>query len=119
MEILHLSFIILGLVLVGTGLALFSSPATNAAMNSVGEKIYGAASATVSTMVFTGQVLSMGVVILIFASYLGNVQIIPQYYSVFLKSTNTAFIVYTVVCFIAIFALLLMGKNKTLVNKID
>jgi EmrB/QacA subfamily drug resistance transporter len=114
-----LSFIILGLILVGTGLALFSSPATNAAMNSVGKKIYGTASATVSTMVFLGQVLSMGVIILIFATYLGNVQIIPQYYNLFLKSANTAFIVYTVVCFIAIFALLLIGKNKTSVNKID
>lgn len=112
-----LNFIILGLILVGTGLALFSSPATNAAMNSVGKEIYGTASATVSTMVFLGQVLSMGVVILIFASYLGNVQIIPQYYNLFLKSANTAFIVYTVVCFIAIFALILIGKNKISVNK--
>ncbi len=108
-----LSFIILGLILVGTGLALFSSPATNAAMNSVSKKIYGTASATVSTMVFTGQVLSMGVIILIFAVYLGNVQIMPQYYNVFLKSLNIAFIVYTIVCFVAIFALLLMGKDKT------
>lgn len=107
-----ISYIIIGLILVGTGLALFSSPATNAAMNSVSKKIYGAASATVSTMVFTGQVLSMGVVILIFAIYLGNVQIIPQYYAIFLKSTNIAFIIYTLVCFIAIFTLLLMGKNK-------
>jgi hypothetical protein len=64
-------------------------------------------------MVFTGQVLSMGVIILIFAVYLGNVQIMPQYYNVFLKSLNIAFIVYTVVCFVAIFALLLMGKDKT------
>lgn len=107
-----LSYIILGLILVGTGLALFSSPATNAAMNSVGKKIYGTASATVSTMVFTGQVLSMGVVILIFATYLGNVQIVPQYYGVFLKSVVVAFMVYTVVCFIAIFPILLMGKNR-------
>lgn len=107
-----IGFIITGLILVGTGLALFSSPATNAAMNSVGKKIYGAASATVSTMVFTGQVLSMGVVILIFAIYLGNVQIIPQYYTLFLKSTNIAFIIYTLICFLATFTLLLMGKNK-------
>ncbi len=104
--------IILGLILVGTGLALFSSPATNASMNSVSKKIYGTASATVSTMVFTGQLLSMGVVILIFAMYLGNVQISFQYYMAFLKSLNIAFIVYTAVCFVTIFALIFMGKNK-------
>jgi EmrB/QacA subfamily drug resistance transporter len=109
-----LSYITFGLILVGTGLALFSSPATNAAMNSVSKKIYGTASATVSTMVFTGQVLSMGVVILIFAIYLGNVQIIPQYYPIFIKSANIAFIAYTILCLVAIFALLLMGKNKSL-----
>ena len=108
-----LNFIIFGLILVGTGLALFSSPATNAAMNSVGKKIYGTASATVSTMVFTGQVLSMGIVILIFDIYLGNVQIAPQYYPLFLKSADIAFIIYTIICFLAIFALLLMGKDRT------
>jgi EmrB/QacA subfamily drug resistance transporter len=107
-----LYLIILGLILVGTGLALFSSPATNASMSSVSRKIYGTASATVSTMVFTGQLLSMGVVLLIFAVYLGNVPITFQYYMTFLKSLNVAFLVYTVVCFAAIFALIFMGKNK-------
>lgn len=114
-----LYLIICGLILVGTGLALFSSPATNASMNSVGKNIYGTASATVSTMVFTGQLLSMGVVILIFAISLGNVQITPQYYITFLKSLNTAFLIYTAVCFVAIFALISMGKNKTLSKGTD
>ncbi|HML04350.1 MAG TPA: MFS transporter, partial [Methanobacterium sp.] len=109
--------IILGLALIGIGVALFASPATNIAMSTVNKKFYGVASATVTTMVFSGQLLSMAVVILIFAIYLGNVQILPQYYPVFLKSMNTAFIVYTVLCFIAIFALILMGKNKASFNE--
>lgn len=109
-----LNMIIISLILVGTGLALFSSPATNAAMNSVGKKIYGTASATVSTMVFTGQVLSMGVVLLIFDLYLGNAHLVPQYYPLFLKSADIAFIIYTVICFMAVPVLLLMGKNKDL-----
>ena len=107
-----LYLIILGLIIIGTGLAIFSSPATNASMSSVSKKIYGTASATVSTMVFTGQLLSMGVVLLIFAMYLGNVQITFQYYMTFLKSLNAAFLIYTAVCFAAIFALIFMGKNK-------
>jgi len=104
--------IIFSLILVGTGLALFASPATNAAMISVSKNIYGAASAAVSTMVFTGQLLSMAVVILIFTMYIGSVQITPQYYGAFLKSSNTAFIIYTIACFVTIFALISMGKNK-------
>lgn len=107
-----LYLIIFGLIIVGTGLAIFSSPATSASMNSVSEKIYGTASATVSTMVFTGQLLSMGVVLLIFAMYLGNVQITFQYYPTFLKSLNAAFLVYAAVCFVMIFALISMGKTK-------
>lgn len=110
-------FIIFGLILVGTGLALFSSPATNASMSSVSKKIYGTASATVSTMVFTGQLLSMGVVLLIFAMYLGDVQITFQYYLTFLKSLNTAFLIYTAICFVTIFALISMGKNKAAANR--
>ena len=105
--------IILGLILIGIGVALFASPATNAAMSTVNRKFYGVASATVSTMVFSGQLLSMAIVILIFAFYLGNVQIIPQYYPLFLKSANIAFIIYTTVCFVAIFALLLKGKSNS------
>jgi MFS family permease len=108
--------ILLGLVLIGIGVALFASPATNIAMNTVNKKFYGVGSATVSTMVFSGQLLSMAIVILIFAIYLGNVQILPQYYPVFLKSVNTAFIIYTLLCFGAVFALLLMGKNKASIN---
>jgi EmrB/QacA subfamily drug resistance transporter len=111
--------ILLGLILIGIGVALFASPATNTAMSTVNKKFYGVGSATVSTMVFSGQLLSMAVVILIFAIYLGNVQILPQYYPVFLKSVNTAFIIYTAACFIAVFALIFMGKNKSPVNKND
>lgn len=105
--------IILGLVLIGIGVALFASPATNIAMGTVNKKFYGTGSAIVSTMVFIGQLLSMGVIIMIFAAYLGNVQILPHHYPVFLKSLNTAFIIYTSVCLGAVFALLLMSKNKT------
>ncbi len=108
--------IIVSLVLIGIGVALFASPATSTAMNTANKKIYGVASATVSTMVFSGQVLSMGIVILIFAVYLGNVQIIPQYYPLFLKSASTSFFVYTAVCFVAIFVLLFMGGEKKAVT---
>ncbi|MBI5679779.1 MAG: MFS transporter [Methanobacterium sp.] len=107
-----LYFIILGLILVGTGLALFSSPVTNTAMNVVNKNIYGTASATASTMVFIGQTLSMGFAIIIFSLYIGNVQITPQYYPLFLKSLNIAFIAYTLVCFVGLIILSFMGKNS-------
>lgn len=107
-----LPFIIMGLILIGTGLALFLSPVTNIAMNAVSKNIYGSASSTISTMVFIGQTLSMAFAITIFSVYIGNFQITPTYYPLFLKSLNVAFMAYTLVCFVGVIILSFMGKNS-------
>ena len=54
-------YIITCLVILGSGFGLFSAPNTNAVMSSVEKKYLGVASATVGTMRFTGQMLSMGI----------------------------------------------------------
>ncbi|MCX6009785.1 MAG: MFS transporter [Chloroflexi bacterium] len=105
-------FIIAGLMILGFGFALFSSPNTNAVMSSADKRFYGVASATLSTMRQIGGMFSMGVVMLIFAMYLGRVQITPEYYAPFLNSLNTAFIIFTVICFGGIFASLARGKIR-------
>lgn len=105
-------FIIAGLIILGFGFALFSSPNTNAVMSSVEKRFYGVASATLATMRQIGMMFSMGVVMLIFAIYLGRVQITPEYYAPFLSSLNTAFIIFTVLCFGGIFASLARGKVR-------
>ena len=78
-------------------------------MGSVERRFYGVASATLGTMRLTGQMLSMGIAMLIFSTY-GKVQIEPQYYSLFLTSIKTAFIIFAVLCFVGIFASLARGK---------
>ncbi len=60
-------FIVINLAVLGFGFALFSSPNTNAVMSSVEKNYYGIASATLATMRMTGQLFSMGTVMLIFA----------------------------------------------------
>ncbi|ACS89781.1 MFS transporter [Thermococcus sibiricus] len=105
-----LEVIVASLILLGFGLALFSSPNTNAIMSSVERRFYGVASATLATMRLTGQTLSMGIVMLIFAIYMGNVQITPQYYPIFLTSMKTVFIIFALLCFGGIFASLARGK---------
>lgn len=107
-----LEFIVASLILIGFGFALFSSPNTNAVMSSVEKRFYGVASATLGTMRLIGQMLSMGIATLLFAIYLGHVQITPEYYSRFLKSLNTAFIVFAALCFVGIFASLARGKVR-------
>ncbi len=106
-----LEFIILSIVILGLGFALFSSPNTNAIMSSVEKKFYGVASATRGTMRLTGQMLSMGIVMLIFSLYLGRVQITPENYLTFLKSTRIIFIVFTLLCILGIYISLKTGDK--------
>ena len=99
-----LKFIIAVLLVLGFGLGLFSSPNTNAIMGSVKKRFYGVASATVGTMRLIGQMLSMGVAMLIFSIFIGNVQIVPGNYPALLTSIKVAFTIFTILCFIGIFA---------------
>ena len=106
------AFIVASLVILGFGFALFSSPNTNAVMSSVENRYYGVASATLATMRQVGMMLSMGVAMLLFAVYVGRVQITPEYYDLFLKSVRVAFIVFACFCFGGIFASLARGRVR-------
>jgi EmrB/QacA subfamily drug resistance transporter len=98
------AYIIVVLIILGMGLGLFSSPNTNAIMGSVERKFYGIASATVGTMRLIGQMLSMGIALLIFSLYIGNVQIVPSNYPELLTSIQIVFAMCTILCFVGIFA---------------
>lgn len=107
-----LAWVVASLVFVGLGFALFSSPNTNAVMSSVEKRFYGVASATVGTMRLIGQMLSLGIAVLIFALYMGRVRITPEYYTPFLAGMRVAFIIFAVLCFGGIFASLARGKIR-------
>ncbi|MBO8152067.1 MAG: MFS transporter [Candidatus Marinimicrobia bacterium] len=107
-----LEFVAASLILLGFSLALFSSPNTNAVMSSVERRFYGVSSATLGTMRLTGQMLSMGIAMLIFAIYIGKVQITPEHYSLFLTSMKTSFVIFAVLCFGGILASLARGKVR-------
>jgi len=111
-ETTSLTFMIVSLIFLGFGFALFSSPNTNAVMSSVEKKYYGVASGTLGTMRMTGQMLSMGIVMLILSVYVGRVAITPEYYELFLKSARTAFAIFSVLCIGGVFASLSRGKVR-------
>lgn len=98
----ELWIIILGLGTIGLGFALFSSPNTNALMNSVEEKFYGVASATLSSMRVLGQMTGMGITMLALALFLGNVDIVPANFSSFLSSLSISFILFSFLSFIGL-----------------
>ena len=105
-------FVVVSLILVGFGLALFSSPNTNAVMSSIGKKHYGVASGTLGTMRITGNMFSMGIVMLIFSLWIGRVQITASHSPLFIKSLKSIFIIFTVLCLTGIFASLHRGRVR-------
>lgn len=105
-----LVFIVVSLVFLGFGFALFSSPNANAIMSSVEKKYYGVAASTQSTMRLTGQMLSMGIAMVIFSVFIGKTVITPDKHEALLNSIRIAFIVFSILCFAGIFASLSRGK---------
>jgi EmrB/QacA subfamily drug resistance transporter len=114
-----LNKIIPTLALLGFGFALFSSPNTNAVMSSVEKKLYGVASATLGTMRLTGNMLSMGIVTLVFSIYIGRAKVTPENAEFFLRSIKVAFTTFAVLCFCGVFASLSRGKVKGSLNPPD
>lgn len=102
--------IIINLLILGTGFALFSSPNVNAIMNSVEKKFLGVASGTQATMRAVGQMFSMGIAMMLFSLYIGRVEINPSNFSQFLSSVKMAFLVFSILCFGGIFASIARGK---------
>lgn len=100
------------LAALGFGLSLFSSPNTNAIMSSVDKRLYGVASSTLGTMRLTGQMLSMGITMIIFAVFIGRVEIIPEVYPALTGSIRIVFIISTILCAVGILAQLMNGRKQ-------
>ena len=109
-----LAWIVSGLVILGLGFALFSSPNTNVIISSVTKKYYGVASATLSTMRVLGQMSGMGLALFTLALFMGNVSILPENYDHFLLSARISFAIFSFMSLVGILAsLYAKNENKT------
>lgn len=106
------TYIILDLLAVGFGFALFSSPNMNAIMGSVENRFYGVASAVVGAMRMLGQMLSMGIATLVLSLTMGRAQITPELYPAFLKSVGIVFAICVVLCIFGAFISLARGTIR-------
>jgi EmrB/QacA subfamily drug resistance transporter len=104
-------YIIICLAVCGVGFGLFSSPNTNAIMSAVEKRYYGVASGMNGTMRIVGQMLSMGIAMMIFSIIIGRVEITPEYYPQFLVSLHYAFILFTILCVFGIAASLMRKRD--------
>jgi hypothetical protein len=83
---------------IGLGFAFFSSPNTNAIMSSVDRGKHGLASGMIATMRLTGQTGSMGIVLVLFALYMGESRITPEVFPGFMSSMKTGFLIFSLLC---------------------
>lgn len=104
--------IIANLALIGLGFALFSSPNNNAIMGAVEKRFYGVASSSLATMRLIGQAVSMAVVTLLMAVYVGGANLGPDNAHLLIRSTRLSFIVFAVICIGGVFASLARGNIK-------
>jgi len=105
------SYLIICLVILGTGFGLFSSPNTNAVMSSVEKRFLGTASATIATMRLTGQMVSMGIATMVIHIFVGKERISELNAPAFLHAVSLTFAIFIVLSFVGIRASLARGKS--------
>ena len=76
----------------GIGFGLFSSPNSNAIMSSVEKRHLGVASGVVGTMRMVGQMMSMGIAMMLISLYIGKQTINPDTYPGLIAGMRTGFI---------------------------
>ncbi len=106
-------YLIIGLLtIMGVGFALFSSPNSNAIMSSVEKKHLGVASGVVGTMRMVGQMLSMGIAMMLLAVFIGQKAIVPETYPGLIAGMRTGFVIFSVLCIFGIFASLARNQRS-------
>jgi EmrB/QacA subfamily drug resistance transporter len=108
--------IVLLLLLMGIGFGLFSSPNSNAIMSSVEKRHLGVASGAVGTMRMVGQMMSMGIAMMLISLYIGKQTINPATYTGLIAGMRTGFLIFSTLSVFGIFASL--ARNEKLGNSI-
>lgn len=100
------------LILMGIGFGLFSSPNSNAIMSSVEKRHLGVASGVVGTMRMIGQMLSMGIAMMLISLFIGRQTINPSTYPGLVSAMRTGFVIFSVLSVLGIFASLARNNNN-------
>jgi MFS family permease len=99
------------LTLMGIGFGLFSSPNSNAIMSSVENRYLGVASGVVGTMRMVGQMLSMGIAMMLIALFIGKQTINPSTFPGLIAGMRTGFVIFSVLSVLGIFASLARNRK--------
>lgn len=107
--------VIVALVILGFGFALFSAPNTNVVMSSVSERLYSEASGTMSMMRQTGMLVSMGIATGCISLFMGDSPITGNIEE-FILALQTAFMICVIMCVIGTFLSWFRGKEDILIQ---
>jgi len=108
--------IFLMLTLMGIGFGLFSSPNSNAIMSSVEKKHLGVASGVLGTMRMVGQMMSMGIAMMLISLFIGKQVINPSTYPGLMSAMKTGFVIFSGLSVFGIFASLARNEKLGIKN---
>lgn len=103
-------YLVVCLMIFGAGLAFFASPNTNAVMGAVDHCYYGVASSALGTMRLSGQAVSMAIVTVIMAAYIGNAELSQAVAENLTAAATTLFSIFAALSFVGMFASLAGGR---------
>jgi MFS family permease len=106
------SFLVINLLVLGLGFSLFSSPNTTAIMGSVEKKELAVASSISSTMRLLGQMMSMGLTMLVIAFFVGDKESIKNHPDGLMNTIHYGYLMFTLLSVVGIFASLSRGKKS-------
>jgi EmrB/QacA subfamily drug resistance transporter len=104
--------VILGLVLVGFGFALFSAPNTSAVMGAIAARDYSIGSATLATMRLLGQTFSLGIAMMLLSIFVGQTKLTAGVADRLMPVMRTGFITFSILCLFGVFASLARGRRE-------
>jgi len=105
--------IILTMMVIGFGFALFSAPNTALVMSSVPAKDTGEASAMIAVMRQSGMMVSMGIAMTVISVIMGSADNInPDTYGDFMDVMRISFIICTAMCLVGAATSMMRGKNN-------
>ena len=107
----HIAFLIALLIMLGVGFGLFSTPNSNAIMSSVEKKYLGTASGVVGTVRMVGQMISMGIAMMLLSLYIGRESITPSTYQGLISAMRTGFLIFAILSALGISASLARNKQ--------
>lgn len=111
--VMPIGVIIILLVILGLGFALFSSPNTNAILGSVARQQLGIASSVMGMTRMLGQAISMAIAIFLLAHFVGDSRVDAANTPAFLQAARLAFIIFALLCLIGIPASWARGGTTT------